>query len=344
MATLKDSITTVRSSFENALTHADTDDALEAIRIEYLGRNGKLADLMVTLKELSVEEKRIYGPQLNELKLETQSAFEQRQKELELLSVEKKLSRLHDFDVTATRHEALQGSLHIYTHLIEQIEDIFISMGFAAADGPEVETEHHNFTALNIPENHPARDMQDTFWLHVPKMLMRTHTSPVQIRSMEKQTPPLALFAPGRVYRNEETDASHDFMFMQAECLLVDKNISVAHLMATAQTFLQHLFGKKDIAIRVRPGYFPFVEPGLEIDMSCPFCTQGCSICKKTRWIELMGSGLIHPNVLKACNIDPEIYSGFALGTGLERIAMIKYGIDDIRVFHSTKLSALSQF
>jgi len=211
-------------------------------------------------------------------------------------------------------------------------------------DGPEVETSHYNFEALNIPADHPARDMQDTFWLTLPGRLLRTQTSNVEIRTMEQQKPPFAIVSPGRVYRNEATDASHDFMFTQLECLVVDKHVSLSNLLGTVQLFLQRVFGREDLKIRARPGYFPFVEPGVEIDASCLFCTHGCSICKKTTWIELLGSGLTHPNVLRACNLDPEEYTGFAFGMGIERLAMLKYGITDIRLFHSGSLAFLKQF
>jgi phenylalanyl-tRNA synthetase alpha chain len=217
-------------------------------------------------------------------------------------------------------------------------------MGWHIADGPEVETDYYNFTALNIPDEHPAREMHDTFWLDVPGMLMRTHTSTVQIHTMKKKELPLAVFAPGRCYRNEATDASHDFMFTQGEGLVIDKNISIANLLAIAQTFLQEFFEKKDLKIRARPGYFPFVEPAIEIDASCPFCKNGCSVCKKTTWIELLGSGLVHPNVLRHGNINPDLYRGCAFGFGMERLAMVKYGINDIRLFHSSKLQFLDQF
>ena len=218
-------------------------------------------------------------------------------------------------------------------------------MGYDIADGPEVETDFYNFQALNIPADHPARDMHDTFWLTTPSLLLRTHTSPVQIRAMEHKPLPLAIFAPGRTFRNEATDASHLFMFTQGEGLVIDKNISIANLLATARAFLQAFFEKEDLHIRARPGYFPFVEPGIEIDASCPFCSgKGCSPCKKTGWIELLGAGLVHPNVLKAGGIDPQEYSGFAFGFGIERLAMIKYGINDVRLFHSSKLPFLRQF
>ena len=212
---------------------------------------------------------------------------------------------------------------------------------------PEVDTDYYNFEALNIPKEHPARDMHDTFWLskayHQP-LLMRTHTSSVQAHAMETRRPPIAVGIPGRCYRHEATDASHDFMFMQCEILMIDKNISLSNLFATAKQFLSALFGKQDMTIRVRPGYFPFVEPGVEIDVSCPFCKTGCGVCKKTRWLEICGAGLVHPNVLKASNINPQEYSGFAFGFGLTRLVMLKYGINDIRLLHSNKIDFLKQF
>ncbi len=219
-----------------------------------------------------------------------------------------------------------------------------MSMGFEIADGPEIETEYINFEALNIPADHPARDMQDTFWLDVPGMLLRTHTSSVQIHTMHKRTTPIAAVSLGRCYRNEATDATHDYVFMQCEGIFIDKNVSMAHLLGTMKAWLQAFFENKTIDIRIRPSFFPFVEPGVEVDCTCPFCTNGCSICKKTGWIELGGAGLIHPHVLKAGNIDPEIYSGFAFGFGLTRLVMLMYGIRDIRLLHEGSLEFLKQF
>jgi phenylalanyl-tRNA synthetase alpha chain len=344
MKTLHEQIAALQSEFNNALATATTQQELEAVRIAFLGRNGRITELMHIIKTLSLEEKRVMGPVLNAFKVNAETAYNA--KALELAHAEAQLAeqRTQFFDVTAYKPQPAPGTLHVYTRVIEQLEDIFISMGFTVVDGPEIETEYHNFTALNIPADHPAREMHDTFWLDVPGMLLRTHTSPAQVRVMESQELPLAVFAPGRTYRNEATDASHDFMFTQGEVLFIDKNVSLSNLLATAQTFLQAFFEKKDLTIRARPGYFPFVEPGVEIDGSCPFCSTGCSVCKHTTWIELMGSGLVHPNVLRCSGIDPEIYSGFAIGFGIERLAMIKYGIDDIRLFHSAKINFLDQF
>lgn len=344
MITLKDKINSLADLFAQQLAEATNETALEKVRVDFLGRSGHLTDLMTALKELSLEEKKEFGPLLNQLKQNLQSAFDARKQQLQAGNANKDELAQKNFDVTAYKINTPHGSLHIYTQLLQEIENIFISMGFAVVDGPEVETDRYNFEALNIPSNHPARDLQDTFWLNTPGMLLRTHTSSVQAHAMESMKLPLAIFAPGRCYRNEATDATHDFMFTQGECMVIDKNISIANLLATAKTFLQHFFNKEDLKIRVRPGYFPFVEPGLEIDASCPFCTTGCSVCKKTTWIELLGSGLVHPNVLRASGIDPEIYSGFAFGFGIERLAMVKYKITDIRLFHSSKIGFLEQF
>jgi len=344
MNQLDHDIKALKNSFEQAVSKATNKQQLEEVRLQFLSRNGSIANLVDELKKLSPEEKKMFGPALNSLKAEAHALFEQKLKKLEADELRNEQSKEQFFDVTAYKPAQRHGSLHPYTHVIKEIEDVFISMGFAVADGPEVETDHYNFTALNIPADHPARDMHDTFWLNVPGMLMRTHTSNVQIHTMESTPPPIAIIAPGRCYRHEATDASHDFMFMQAEGVVVDKNISMSHLLGTAQTFLRALFGKRDLKIRVRPGFFPFVEPGIEIDISCPFCTKGCSVCKKTRWIETAGAGLIHPNVLKNTGIDPAVYSGFAFGFGLTRLTILKYGINDIRLLHSARLDFLNQF
>lgn len=334
----------IKQELDVALNGASTEQELESVRIKFLGRKGKIAGLMIQLKTLPIEEKRTLGPLINNLKNHAQSRYDTRLTELQKKHTLQIQSQQQHFDVTASHHNKLKGTRHIYSHMIEELEDIFISMGYEVVDGPEVDTDYYNFDALNIPKDHPSRELEDTFWLETPNMVLRTQTSSIQAHAMETKKLPIAIFAPGRCYRHEATDATHDFMFTQAEGLLIDKNISIANLLATARTFLQAIFEKQDINIRVRPGFFPFVEPGLEIDASCPFCKTGCSVCKKTTWIELLGSGLIHPNVLKASGIDPKTYSGFAFGFGIERIAMIKHGINDIRLFHASNISFLDQF
>lgn len=330
--------------YEKDLAKAQSERELEDIRIAYVGRQGKITQLMSLIKEMSLDEKRLWGPALNTFKATFTQALEERQKNIyaEILAQEEVKKEF--FDVTAYDPHYASGTLHPLTNIVQRLEDIFIGMGFERVEGPEVETPYYNFEALNIPADHPARDLHDTFWLKNSDLLLRTHTSNVQIRLLSKQKPPLAIFAPGRVYRHEATDATHEYQFMQCEGLVVDKKISVAHLLGTFKTFAQALFGKKSLEMRIRPSYFPFVEPGLEIDISCPFCTQGCSICKKTGWMELSGAGLVHPNVLRSCNIDPEEYQGFAWGFGIDRLAMLMYGINDVRLLRNNKLEFLKQF
>ncbi len=239
----------------------------------------------------------------------------------------------------------VRGHLHPVTQVIREITDSFIAMGFEVADGSEVESEHYNFDALNVPKDHPARDMQDTFWVKgVPQTVLRTHTSAVQVRYMESHKPPFKIIVPGKVYRYEATDATHETQFHQIEGLVVGEGISLAHLKHTLDTFFKSLYGK-DVATRLRPSYFPFVEPGVEIDMSCMKCAgRGCSVCKQTGWIEVMGGGMVHPNVLRAGGVDPQKYQGFAFGAGVDRLVMIRYGIDDIRLLYSGDLRLVNQF
>lgn len=341
---MQEKIAQLEREFFEQLERARTLEELEQFRLSFLSRNGKITTLLATIKEVSDQEKRIIGPLLNQLKKTTEQAFLQRQIALKQQIAHAERERMRTFDVTAYRTAPLQGSIHPYTLTIEQIENIFISMGFIIADGPEVETDWYNFQALNIPADHPARDMHDTFWIDVPGMLLRTHTSPVQIRMLEQQKLPIAMVNSGRVYRHEATDASHDIMFMQTEGMMVGTNISIAHLRAVLQEWLTSLFVTKKLHLRLRPSYFPFVEPGFEVDISCPFCTNGCSVCKRSRWIEMGGAGLIHPNVLRACDIDPAQYSGFAFGFGLTRLVMLKYGIADIRLLHTAHIPFLHQF
>lgn len=331
----------LKKSLLEELDSIRTDAQMEAFRLQHLTRQGTIAELFVSLKNLDAEGKRVVGPALNELKQSVHEAFELKKEALFQQLMRAQEEKQQYFDVTISQRVDC-GSLHPYTLVTEQIQNIFTSMGFAVADGPELETEFFNFTALNVPQDHPARAESDTFWID-DMHLLRTQTSTVQIKTMMNQKPPIAIIAPGRTMRNEATDASHDFMFMQFEGLYINKDVSIANLLATLKSFLTQLFGK-DVHLRVRPGYFPFVEPGLEIDATCPFCKQGCSVCKHTTWIELMGAGLVHPNVLRHCNIDPEVYSGFAFGFGLTRLVMLKYGIPDIRYLHSGNISFLEQF
>ncbi|KKP35511.1 MAG: Phenylalanine-tRNA ligase alpha subunit [candidate division TM6 bacterium GW2011_GWF2_32_72] len=344
MANLKDKITKLETSFFEELKSSSTIEQIEEVRVKFLSRKGLVQDIMAEIKNFSVEEKREWGPKLNKFKTDLEESFEKQKEKIQKQILKQEISKKQNFDVSSTKINVSQGNLHVLTKLTQQIENIFLSMGFKPVYGPEVETDFYNFEALNIAKDHPARDMQDTFWLNTPEMLLRTHTSSVQIRTMEKSNLPLAVVATGRVFRNEATDASHDYMFNQLEGLYIDKNVSMANLFGTIKTFLSALFDGKEISIRVRPSFFPFVEPGAEIDMTCPFCENGCSVCKKTKWIEILGAGLVHPNVLKSVGIDPNKYSGFAFGMGATRLAMLKYGIKDIRLLHSGKIDFLKQF
>ncbi len=344
MNELDKQIVDLKKKLIEALCSTDDEQAIESVRVEFLGRKGLLAKLMTQLKALSIEEKRHVGPLLNDFKNEAEEQIAKAQQRVQELRQKKRLHRLQHFDTTAYNTQKVSGRLHIYSYVINRLEDIFITMGYEIANGPEVETEYYNFEALNIPANHPARDIQDTFWLTNPGWLLRTHTSPVQIHEMEKKGAPLAVVSLGRAYRHESIDASHGFMFQQHEGLLVGKGVSISNLLATIKNFLQQFFEKEDLDIRVRSGYFPFVEPGLEVDASCPFCTTGCSVCKGTHWIEMLGAGLVHPNVLRSGGIDPNVYTGFAWGGGIERLAMIKYGINDIRLFTGGMVEFLDSF
>lgn len=333
----------LEQQFAKNLIESITLQAIEQLRIDYLGKQGAITQLMADLKNCSIEDKKIFGPICNQLKITIQNQLTTAEQSIYQKEQDRLATVAANFDISINKTDQFYGSLHPYTQITQEIEDIFISMGFAVADGPELETAEHNFDALNIPTDHPARAESDTFWLPDMQRLLRTHTSTVQIKTMHEQTPPIAIICPGRALRNESTDASHDFMFMQIEGMMIDKNISIANLLAILKEFLDKLFGKS-LKLRVRPGFFPFVEPGLEIDAQCPFCLNGCSTCKQSCWIELLGAGLIHPQVLAHAGINPNIYSGFAFGSGLTRLAMLKYHITDIRLLHSGKIEFLEQF
>ena len=325
-----------------ALEQATTLDALEAIRVDALGRKGKLAEVSKTFGKLAPEERARVGKLLNTVKQDLETRLDQRKDAL--ASVERD-ARLESewVDLTAPAPGIRPGSLHPITQVQRELEELFVSLGFAIMDGPEVETEHYNFDALNIPADHPARDAQDTFWLKDGRLL-RTHTSPVQIRALEKFGPPLKMIAPGRVFRNEEVDASHEHTFYQLEGMMVDRDVSVAHLLYFMKTLLSAIF-HRDVTVRLRPGFFPFVEPGFELDIQCLICGgKGCPVCKHSGWVELLPCGLVNPAVLRAGGVDPEQWNGFAFGLGLTRLAMMRYGIDDIRLFAGGDLRFLRQF
>jgi len=302
---------------------------LEKIRVNYLGKKGILTEQMRSIGKLPPEERPKVGQVLNELKQTIEQALEERKRVLEAIEEERKLQKFW-IDVTLPGAIRKVGHPHPISKVLEEIETIFVSMGFKVVEGPEIEDSWHNFDALNTPEWHPARDMHDSFYLQ--DKLLRTHTSPVQIRTMLSEQPPIAIVSPGRVYRRDY-DATHLPMFTQVEGLYVDEYVSVAHLKYTLETFAKRMFGAER-KIRLRPSYFPFTEPSFEVDVSCGICGgKGCPSCKYTGWLEILGAGMVHPNVFKNVGYDPEKYTGFAFGMGVERIAMLKYGIKDIRDF-----------
>ncbi len=317
-------------------------DQLEAVRVEVLGRKGALALLGKQMGTLAPDERARFGKLWNAAKETIESAYENKKAQLEQAALAVRLDS-EWVDLTLPAPGPRPGSLHPITQVQIEIEDLFASLGFAVLGGPEVETEYYNFDALNIPPDHPARDMQDTFWL-TDGNLLRTHTSPVQVRGMERFGPPLRMIAPGRVFRNEEVDASHEHTFHQLEGMMIDREVSVAHLVYFMKTMLSHIF-RREVMVRLRPGYFPFVEPGFELDIQCLICGgPGCTVCKQGGWVEFLGCGLVHPNVLRMSGIDPEEWNGFAFGLGLTRLAMMRYGIDDIRLLESGDLRFLRQF
>lgn len=311
---------------------------LEAIRIKYLGKKGELTKSLKSLKDLPIEEKKSLGSKLNELKELLEEIYKERKKTLLLEEEDKE----RGIDLTLPGRRPERGALHPLTQTIEEICEIFTRLGFEIVTGPEVELDYYNFTALNIPEWHPARDMQATFYLK-NGALLRTHTSPMQIRAMLERTPPLRIIAPGKVYRCD-ADVRHSPMFHQVEGLMIDERTSFSDLKGILSFFAREIFGEKT-RVRFRPSYFPFTEPSAEMDISCVICDgKGCRVCSHTGWLEILGAGMVHPEVLKAVNYDTSKWQGFAFGLGVERIAMIKFGIDDIRLFFDNHLYFLESF
>ncbi|MEY2982029.1 MAG: phenylalanine--tRNA ligase subunit alpha [Planctomycetota bacterium] len=337
---------------------ADSLAALDEVERRLLGKAGLITELVKGVSALPREERPEAGRNANRAKVTVQGALDGRREALEAEALAADLGA-GDFDPTAPGLEAApgfapgrdvrqplrpaSGTLHPITIVRDELIDLFTSMGFSWQDGPEIESDWFNFEALNIPGDHPARDSQDTFWLDDGNLL-RTHTSPVQIRTMKRFQPPLKVIVPGRCFRQESVDASHEHTFYQMEGLVVDRGVSTANLIHTMKTCLREIL-RRDVEVRLRPGFFPFVEPGFELDVNCPFCGgSGCSVCKHSGWIEILPCGMVHPNVLRAGGIDPEEYTGFAFGMGLQRVVMLRYGIDDIRLFMGGDLRFLRQF
>ncbi|WAA11633.1 phenylalanine--tRNA ligase subunit alpha [Fervidibacillus halotolerans] len=317
---------------------------IQQIRITYLGKKGPITDILRGMKNLAPEERPKIGALANEVRETITEKIEKKWKELEQAAIQRKLAE-ESIDVTLPGRKMTVGNRHPLTRVIEEVEDLFIGLGYTVAEGPEVETDYYNFEALNIPKDHPARDMQDSFYI-TNDLLMRTQTSPVQARTMEKAKGkgPIKIICPGKTFRRDNDDATHSHQFMQIEGLVVDENIRMSDLYGTLEYFAKKIFGN-DRQIRLRPSFFPFTEPSLEMDISCKICGgKGCHVCKGSGWIEILGAGMVHPNVLRMNGFDPEKYSGFAFGVGVERIAMLKYGIDDIRHFYTNDVRFLHQF
>ena len=315
--------------------------ALDLVRVEFLGKKGRLTDLLKGLGKLSAEERPAAGAEINKAKQQVQQAITLRKDTLAEAAIQEKL-KSERIDVTLPGRNVEEGGLHPVTMVKQRIESFFKSVGYDVVEGPEIEDDYHNFEALNIPQHHPARAMHDTFYFD-PNILLRTHTSPVQVRTMEQREPPFRIICPGRVYR-VDSDLTHTPMFHQIEGLLIDKESSFADLKGTIVEFLQ-VFFEKELKVRFRPSYFPFTEPSAEVDVQCVQCAgKGCRVCSNTGWLEVMGSGMVHPRVLEYSGIDPEEYSGFAFGMGVDRFAMLRYGVDDLRLFFDNDLRFLRQF
>ncbi len=337
---MKEKLSKIR---EEALEQINAPDAnLEQIKIKYLGKKGELTAVLRGMGALSPEERPVVGQIANEVRESIEAAITEKATEQKAQALDAQL-RAERLDVTMPGAPAPVGHIHPLTRAQRELEDIFIGMGFSIVEGPEVELDYYNFQALNIPENHPARDTQDTFYI-TDSILLRSQTSPVQVRSMEHQKPPIRIISPGRVYRSDALDATHSPLFHQLEGLVVDKGITMGDLKGTLEVFAKKMFGE-ETKIRFRPHHFPFTEPSAEVDVSCFVCGgKGCRLCKGEGWIEILGAGMVHPFVLSNCGIDPEVYSGFAFGLGIERITMARYGIDDIRLFYENDERFLEQF
>lgn len=331
----------LRNRVENEISSLKTFDDLKRVKASILGRKGLFSEYLDALRSLDKEEKKVFGKEINSLKTLTES----RLKELESFYIEdekRKHDALSKIDITMPGKIPVLGKKHPITQTFEEIIRIFTFLGFSVAEGPDIEQEYYNFEALNIPKDHPARDMQDTFYIK-PGIVLRTHTSPVQIRTMESQLPPVKIIAPGSVYRCDN-DISHTPMFHQVEGLMVDKRVRFSDLKGILSIFVHEIFGE-NTPLRFRPSYFPFTEPSAEVDIGCVICKgNGCRVCKETGWLEILGSGMVHPQVLRIVGYDPEEVTGFAFGMGVERIAMLKFGIDDIRQFYYNDIRFLSQF
>lgn len=338
---MEEKIKALKEKISNDFKEISNLEELEKIRLKYMGKKGEVVELLKNLKDVAQEEKKEFGNKVNLLKSDVLEKIEGKKKELREKEYEDKINNSKIIDLTLPTDDML-GSLHPITIVQKELEDIFISMGFSVEDGNEVETEYNNFEAVNVPKFHPARDMQDTYWLENGQLL-KTQTSAAQNKIMKKYGAPLKAIFPGRCFRNEELDACHENTFFQMEGMVIDKDISISNLIFFMKKLLSEIF-KKEVEVRLRPGFFPFVEPGFELDVKCPYCDgEGCKVCKHGGWIELCPCGMIHPKVLEMGGIDKDKYSGFAFGLGLSRLAMMKFQIDDLRLLNSGDLRVLKQ-
>ena len=339
---LQDDLQAIRAKAMADLSAAADQKELEALRVRYLGKKGELTAILKQMGKLSPEERPVVGKLANEIRADITAALDARNAAFKEQQFQARLAA-EKLDVTLPGKAKKVGVKHPLSLALDELKEIFLGMGFSIAEGPEVEYDYYNFEALNIPKGHPARDEQDTFYIN-DNILLRTQTSPVQVRTMEKQKPPIRVIAPGRCYRSDALDATHSPLFHQIEGLVVDKGITFANLKSTLETFIKRLYGE-DSVVRFRPHHFPFTEPSAEVDVQCFQCHgEGCRLCKGEGWIEILGCGMVHPKVLQNCGIDPEVYTGFAFGIGLERITMRKYNIDDIRLFYENDVRFLEQF
>lgn len=347
---MKEKLAQIRAEALEAISGVDTAADLDALRVKYLGKKGELTGVLKQMGGLSAEERPVMGQLANEVRAALTDAITQRSKDIETLALERRLAE-EALDVTIPGAEREQGHRHPINLILDELKEIFLGMGFTVAEGPEVELAEYNFTRLNTEEGHPGREWTDTFYItpgdEDPKndaVLLRSQTSPMQVRTMETQNPPIRIIAPGRVYRKDEADATHSPMFHQIEGMVVDKGITMADLKGTLNEVIKSLYGE-DSVTRFRPHHFPFTEPSCEVDVQCFACHgKGCSVCKGEGWIEVLGAGMIHPKVLKGCNIDTDVYSGWAFGMGVERLAMMRYGINNLKLCFENDVRFLEQF
>lgn len=339
---MKSQLQAIRNEAQEAIANAKDQNEIESLRVKYLGKKGELTAILKQMGSLSPEERPIMGQLVNDAKQAVENLITQKQTELKALAQQEKLKQ-ETIDITLPAKVKATGKLHPLNTVLDDMINIFTSMGFDVVDGPEVETDYYNFECLNVPADHPARDMQDTFYL-AENLLLRTQTSAAQIRTMEDRKPPIRVICPGRVFRADEVDATHSPVFHQIEGLVVDKGITMCDLKGILEEFAREIYGK-DTAVKFRPSFFPFTEPSVEVDVTCSECGgKGCRVCKGSGWIEILGAGMVHPNVLRSCGIDPEEYSGFAFGIGLDRLTTTRYKISDIRLLFENDKRFLDQF